>query len=716
MKPRWSAVWLVVVAFVLAMVPMTANAAPLPAPSLTTPTAGSTVDQPVFSWEPVADAAYYEIEVALDDQFVTVTDPGDEMAPSAIHGTTYIPTYTYTAKTHYWRVRAISADGTEGEWSAARTFTRRWTNNDEAAGVEVGSPASRVNNVRLLSGGPTPPLNEVALTWDPVPGAAYYDVQVGAVGSNESVTCRTPHNILVPPFDGSYTIRGPMDPCTSVISPVRAWIDSPTWSVPSAGRIAIESEDVDTGDLVYVRFLNAAGTATVVPPFSAPVESVGGDPRAMTVTGPSPALAESKVQYFKAALPIEAQQTYYARVRAVDLPNGNDYPGGAVYGMWSDERREPGEALPSLVFTPDDPTPGSGSVFEPVAPDDFDIAGTDAPLLRWEPVPGAVAYRVVIALDRDFTNRVASYKTRNAVMVPPETFDDNGPAGKYYWFAAPCVYSDIAQTEVKCFFADPDAINNPSYVGRFTKNSAPVTDLSQAPIDEQANVVLRWGDALTAAQGVSPSFTPGGVAGYQIQVTTGNWSKSKTLITDNLAYSSSVDQLASGTYRWRVRPLDGQDVPLAWAYGPDFTIVRAQTPSPGPSPTQTPPGTSPTPGTTPAPGPTPTGPAPTYETPVPDAGTAAGIPPESPGTPKVKRASKRKLRVHWRASEELGQPVSAYLVYRSTNGRKFKKVGTTTSQTARFKAKRGRTYWFYVVADSDAGASRPSGTRKFTMR
>ena len=75
MKPRWTGATLLAAAFALALLPMTANAAPLPAPAPLSPTAGATVDQPVFSWQPVDGAASYEIEVALDDQFVTVTDP-----------------------------------------------------------------------------------------------------------------------------------------------------------------------------------------------------------------------------------------------------------------------------------------------------------------------------------------------------------------------------------------------------------------------------------------------------------------------------------------------------------------------------------------------------------------------------------------------------------------------------------------------------------------
>jgi hypothetical protein len=59
------------------------------------------------------------------------------------------------------------------------------------------------------------------------------------------------------------------------------------------------------------------------------------------------------------------------------------------------------------------------------------------PLLGWEPVPDAAGYRVVVALDRDFTNHVVGISTPSTWFVPPETYDDNGPAGSYYWFATP---------------------------------------------------------------------------------------------------------------------------------------------------------------------------------------------------------------------------------------------------------------------------------------
>ena len=749
MRPMWTSAWLFVVALVLALVPMTANAAPLPAPTLLTPTAGATVDQPLFSWDPVAEAAYYEIEVALDDQFVTVTDPRlptDPVGvaqPRPVYGTTYVPTFSYAAKTHYWHVRAVGTDGARGEWSASETFTRRWTNGDEATGVQADEPASRVENVRLLTGGSTPALNDIAITWDPVPGAAYYQLQLTPTNSpDETITCTTPHTVVAPAYENAYVRRDALDPCDGIMSPIRAWTDATAWSEPAPDQIAIESTDGRTGDLVYVRFMDATGESQIVAPFAAEIESAGGDPRTFTIAGSAPTDPEAIAQFFVVRFPIEAHKGYSVRVRAVDATVEPDYPAigtTPVYGMWSDERREPGEAAPGmLVFTPTDPIAGSGSLFDPVVPRNLTGIDSDVPVLSWEPADGAVAYRVVIALDRDFTNRVAEYRTRGAVFVPPETYDDNGPAGTYYWFAMPCRYDplDPSQSEVKCRLADSAAINDLRYVGRFSKRSEPVLDLTATTFDDDQNVLLRWGDALTSARAVYPASTPGGVKNYQIQFTTGTWARSANVETDNLAYSTAVAPLYPGEYRWRVRPLDGQTKPLAWASGPDFTISEPQEPSPSPtsptpepsttSPTPQPSTTSPTPQpstTSPTPiapgipgtSPTPTQPAPVYQAPAADEAAAEDIAPDPPGKPRVTKVTKRKLRVHWRASEELGEPVSAYLVYRSTNGASFKRVRSTTSQTTRIKVKRGRTYWFYVVADSEAGRSGQSRTTRFRM-
>ncbi len=342
MKPRWFAALLVAAAFVLALLPMSANAAALPAPTPLTPSTDATVDQPLFSWTPVVGAARYEIEVALDDQFVTVTDPGDELAPRSVFGTTYVPTFSYTAKAHYWHVRAIAADGTEGQWSQAREFTRRWTNDDEATGVEQGTPSSRVENVRLVGGAGNPAVNEIAVAWDPVPGASHYQVEIDTTSTfNQPLTgeCRTPHTFLAPYSAGAYVRRVPI------------------------GEFACET----TPDL-----------------------QVGVD--------------------------------YYVRVRAADLPSTVDYPvtdletAGLVYGLWSDQRDGSGDPAPGpLSFTPTAKT-GATPAGQASEPTTLSSTGADVPLLAWEPSSAADSYKVVIALDRDFTNRVGTYGAFGAYL------------------------------------------------------------------------------------------------------------------------------------------------------------------------------------------------------------------------------------------------------------------------------------------------------------
>ena len=630
MKPRWTGA-AAVTALAFALLPMaaTAMAAPLPAPVPSTPAAGVTVDQPLFTWAAVDGAVKYQIEVALDDQFVTVT------ALTDVSGTTYVPTYSFSAKAHFWHVRAVASDGTKGDWSATNSFHRRWSRTAEPVGTVHTTPGSRVTGLELIGGDETPPLNQIGFQLDPVAGASFYELQISTLDSfndpERVMTCTTVHPVFGLYDEGVYVRRDPLtDPCAGL-------------------------------------------------------------------------------------LPLVDGTNYYARVRAVDVPTAGDYPAPAdtlqpIFGIWSDQQGE-GDDVGPLTFTPSGNagTTGVGQASQPLTG-----SGThsDLPLLSWEPASDAAGYVVVIALDRDFTNVVGRYGTEGTYFVPPESYDDNAAGEAYYWYVLPCTGPSPASV---CDTADRAAIDDDTYVWSFRKRSTPVLDTARTSQDGQANVLLTWGDVLTASDTAYPGYTSGGSQLYEIAITSGAWSNATSILTDNLAYSTAAaDPLASGTYHWRVRPYDGQGVPLAWATGTDFTIVQPDDPDPEPSPTQsTPnPGSS-TPGGLPSTPPAPSGPPPDYQAPPPDEGTATDIAPEKPGKPGVKRSGKRYLRVHWRASEELGSPVSQYLVYRSTNGSTFSVVKRTTSTTVRVKSSRKKTYWFYVVADSDAGRSERSATTKF---
>lgn len=709
--------WLAALAgFVLAMVwlPGIASAAPLPAPSLVAPAAGATMDQPVFHWSSVEGAVAYEIEVALDDQFVTLVDPPvgatpQVPAPLTVYGTRYIPTRSYQAKTMYWHVRAIGPDLAKGSWSDTSVFTRRWTNIDEPAGTDVsGVPGSRVEGVRVLGGGTTPAINNLGITWEPVPGAAFYEVQISTdpgfpQDPLSSVSCRTPHTALTPYLTGGYSLRPAEDPCP-VNSAEKPWIET-TWERVGAGVVRINGTGVTKGDKVVVAF----------PPDQDgniyEVLDVG--PESFTIADPHEGAGTLK--WYKTILQLEVGGHYFARVRAVDYSPATEYPyelaspPTLVFGMWSDHRREPSEQLPpEFTFTPSAPD-GTGDPQTPAVPMVQDATGPDVPVLSWEPALGVsenrvVEYRVVIALDRDFTDVVAKYTSRSARLLPSHTFDDNGPGRTYFWYALPCT------ADGKCV-ADRHAINDPRYVATFAKHSAPVTGLSAQPIDGALHALLRWDDALTAAG----AATPGGVSAYQLQITAADsWTDVPVITTDNLAYATTLEAVRpGGTYRWRVRPLDGDGASLAWAVGPDFTLK-------GPPVKVTPtPSVSPLPSDSPTSGPNQSSPNPTpsanYDV-NPGAGGGTGnVVPSRPGKPKVFKVARNTVRVRWNASTAYSDPISGYLLMRSRAERPFKQVARTSARSLRLTVRPGE-YRFYVVAVSAAGNSRPSPTSTFTMR
>ncbi|MCU0295840.1 MAG: fibronectin type III domain-containing protein, partial [Candidatus Nanopelagicales bacterium] len=503
--------------------------------------------------------------------------------------------------------------------------------DDEPTGTASAVPASRVENLRLIGANPAPPANQVGFTWDPVPGAALYEVQVSLSenfnSADDTVTmkCTTPHTTLTPYLSGEYSGR----------------------------------EAVDTG--------------------------------------------------CNTMLPLLSATTYYVRVRAVDMPTDPDYPEASeakpVYGLWSDQRRETAEAVPDPLTVTPSANAGSGSIGQAATP----LSGTgthpDIPLLTWEPTPAAASYRVVIALDRDFTNRVATYATNTAALMPGEVYDEVNAGQAYHWFAIPCTQDDpIAD----CDTAERAAINHPSKVATFGRRSIATTGLSTTSTDAGRHVVLRWNDALTATEAADPGYATGGVSRYEVQVTLGDWAEAKAFETDNLAWATTREPLAGGNYRWRVRGLDGQDVSMKWAYGSDFTIAA---PGAAPVPTDPPGSGTPADPSSPAdPGTTPE-----YQAPPPEDGSAKSVPPAKPGKPKVKAVNDRTVKVQWRRSTELGVPVSKYLLYRSKDGNRFVRVRRTQAAQTRILVTPGTVYWFRVVADSSAGSSKPSRPTKFRM-
>jgi hypothetical protein len=159
--------------------------------------ADSTLFEPRFSWDPVPGAAKYDIEISNDSNwatgsivFSTLLTPG----LSPVQGTSISPNVLLHNSDYYWRVRAKDPNDNAGDWSyygdtssPGDTFTQTY---------DLATPT--IENLRMqdLQGDPGTDMDsgtdgyqtEVPIvTWDPVPGASYYDVEVHAydtVGSN----------------------------------------------------------------------------------------------------------------------------------------------------------------------------------------------------------------------------------------------------------------------------------------------------------------------------------------------------------------------------------------------------------------------------------------------------------------------------------------------------------------------------------------------------
>jgi hypothetical protein len=127
-------------------------------PTLLTPSDGSTVTNGTFSfeWASVIGTSEYQIQVSPYSGFTsTVID-------ETITITSYAPTTTLSVGTHYWRVKAKDAYGSESQWSEVWDFT---------ISAEPGTAPSEPENVSTISGN-----QEVTISWDTVAGATSYSI------------------------------------------------------------------------------------------------------------------------------------------------------------------------------------------------------------------------------------------------------------------------------------------------------------------------------------------------------------------------------------------------------------------------------------------------------------------------------------------------------------------------------------------------------------
>ncbi len=140
------------------------------------------VVDPRFSWDPVPGAARYEIEVNSDSQFAS----GSIFFDATTVATSFSPSSVLLNNRYYWRVRAIDGGGHFGVWNYwnANAFFEKTFDTPPFL-----DPTPSISNLQMSDyrglvgtdldlGADGYQTDNPIVTWDPVPGASAYEVDV----------------------------------------------------------------------------------------------------------------------------------------------------------------------------------------------------------------------------------------------------------------------------------------------------------------------------------------------------------------------------------------------------------------------------------------------------------------------------------------------------------------------------------------------------------
>ena len=185
------------VALMAGLVPNAVQAAaPTQAPTLTSPSDGDTVTgNPVLVWSSVAGAAKYRVQVSTSAAFSSFAYNVDTVNIKAT------PPTDLPLGTLYWRVAATDGGSGIGPWATGQ-FTKAWGD----------APAPTFPGDGDTLSFPTEPIR---FTWDRVPGAKTYTLEIDDaddyIGASSFTTNNTTYTLTEPQTVGQtfhWHVRG----------------------------------------------------------------------------------------------------------------------------------------------------------------------------------------------------------------------------------------------------------------------------------------------------------------------------------------------------------------------------------------------------------------------------------------------------------------------------------------------------------------------------
>lgn len=460
-------------------------------PSATTPRVDDLVAapehfDPQFSWDPVPGAARYELEVNPSQDFA----PGSKVCCTGTTiGTVYSPTAVFKDNLYYWRIRAYDVDNNPGVWNSGPVFDRRFDKVPPVAGTSVKNVRMRDNLADpgndLDAGSPDSFETEVpVLTWDPVPGASSYQVEVAPAAPTEADcnwTSLSSHWVVNTSVSAWTPLGSGWNGQKPYQDPVSVATDGPSLVAGAAycARIRARSDRDGTGGDIYGDYTYVVNGHGKVTPGPTPAFRWLGYPTGVPCSGCTPG-----------------------------------YLGGADY----------------LV-------PSTGTL------------SASTPYFTWQPMDGKKSYFVLVAKDAQFSNivdyaftQIPAYAPRN--LLRPTTYPDETTS--YHWAVLPA-------TDLNGGFP----VGNPLQAApqTFDKRSTPPGRLAPANgADIVGHPTFRW--------------TPvDGARRYRLQVAQDDHFGSllEDVVTDSTAYTSNTTYPADTVLYWRVRADDENLIGLTWS-------------------------------------------------------------------------------------------------------------------------------------------------------
>jgi hypothetical protein len=529
-------------------------------------------------WSPVDRAAKYLVTIAADPALASIIGG----KPVETFASAFTKAGALAPGTYYWGVTPIDAQGNPGTPSPVASFVWNWPS----------TTALRVNDLVAA-----PELFDPQFGWDPVPGAARYELEVNpsqdfAPGSKVCCAGSTIGTVFSPnvvlkdnryywrirPIDvdgnsGDWS-QGPVfDKRFDKVPPVA---DTSVKNVRLRDNIVDPGTDADGGTPAYETHVPMLMWDPVMGASSYQVEVTPMGPFECNWTSTSshwivntavPAWAPlgsgwNAIKPYPDARSVATDSpslipgtAYCARVRARSDrdDNAGDVYGDYTYVVNGQTSLVPGPAFTWLGY------PSGGSCSPSCNPgylgaDDYLTPATGTlsrrtPFFTWRPIAGKSSYFVLVAKDSQFSNIVDYAFTQLPVYSPrtalrPTTYPDETTS--YYWAVLPANQANGGQAAGVPLFAAPHA---------FEKQSIP------------PQLVEPGGGANLTGH---PTFrwTPvEGARRYRVQVAQDDQFGSllEDVATDSIGYTSNTTYPADTVLYWRVRADDENLIGLTWS-------------------------------------------------------------------------------------------------------------------------------------------------------